>query len=205
MTIIGLAGYAGAGKDEAANLLVGQGYERVGFADGLRSLMAEVNPTVKWGATYLPWNEALDILGYRRAKDETTGRKIMQDLGNGVRNVIGLDAWVDAATRWLVKDSDYVFIDVRFPNEAQRIRDLGGLVFRIERPGVGPIVNSAGEVDISETALDGWDFDGVIHNDGTIKDLHDDLDLAVWAKKAVGATTIVVPAAVFDRLRDVGE
>ena len=56
--------------------------------------------------------------------------------------------------------------DVRFPNEAQRIKDLGGVVWRVKRPGVGPA-----NYHESETALDDWPFDAVLENDGNLVDL----------------------------------
>ena len=52
-----------------------------------------------------------------------------------------------------------MFTDVRFPNEAQKIKDLGGVVWRIEREGVAP-VNS----HISEYAILDYPFDAKIPN-----------------------------------------
>lgn len=169
MTIIGLAGYAGAGKDTAADFLVDmRGYKRRAFATPLRTLMQHVNPTVKWTSSYLPWNEVLDTIGYRRAKDETNGRHVMQRLGNGVRATLGEDAWVNAAFTWLDREPHgrYVFTDVRYPNEAQAIKDRGGFILRIDRPGVGPVNDH-----ISESAMDEWEYDGVILNDDDIEHL----------------------------------
>ena len=61
--------------------------------------------------------------------------------------------------------------DVRFPNEADAIRAFGGLVVRVERPGVGPINGHE-----SEIALDGYDFDLVVVNDGTLDELTDEME-----------------------------
>ena len=44
--IIGLTGYAGAGKDEAANALTAQGWRRFSFADAVRELLLEINPII---------------------------------------------------------------------------------------------------------------------------------------------------------------
>ncbi len=44
-----------------------------------------------------------------------------------------------------------VVSDMRYRNEAQAIRHRGGVLIRIERPGVGPINDH-----ISEHDLDGW-------------------------------------------------
>ena len=66
-----------------------------------------------------------------------------------------------------LKGHDRVVIDdVRFLNEVEMIRRLGGRVIRIDRPG--PNENThASENELND--FDGWD--GVIVNDGTLEDL----------------------------------
>ena len=45
--IIGLSGYARSGKDTIAGLLLGlHGYERVAFAEPIKKLLCEINPTI---------------------------------------------------------------------------------------------------------------------------------------------------------------
>ena len=56
--------------------------------------------------------------------------------------------------------------DVRFRNEADAIRARGGVVVRINRPGI-----EAPNDHISEHDLDGYAFDYFVDNDGTIEDL----------------------------------
>ena len=54
------------------------------------------------------------------------------------------------------------------PAAAHRQRSRGGRVWRVSRPGVGPINDH-----ISEVGLDDYPFDAVIDNDGTLDDLHE--------------------------------
>lgn len=54
---------------------------------------------------------------------------------------------------------NWIITDVRFPNEAQAIKDKGGIIIRVDRPGVKPINNH-----LSEIGLDGWKFDYKIAN-----------------------------------------
>jgi hypothetical protein len=61
---------------------------------------------------------------------------------------------------------NWIITDTRFPNEAQAIKDKGGMVIKVERPGVGPVNGHP-----SEDALKDYNFDYVIHNDGSINDL----------------------------------
>jgi hypothetical protein len=56
-------------------------------------------------------------------------------------------------------DPNWIITDTRFPNEAQAIKDAGGIVIRVDRPGVSAI-----NAHPSETALDNWDFDYKIWN-----------------------------------------
>lgn len=54
---------------------------------------------------------------------------------------------------------NWIITDTRFPNEAQAIKDAGGIVIRVDRPGVKAI-----NAHPSETGLDDWDFDHRIMN-----------------------------------------
>jgi hypothetical protein len=54
---------------------------------------------------------------------------------------------------------NWIITDCRFPNEAQAVKDKGGIVIRIDRPGVKPINDHP-----SETGLDNWKFDYKIAN-----------------------------------------
>lgn len=61
---------------------------------------------------------------------------------------------------------NWIITDTRFPNEAAAIKRQGGVVIRIDRPGVSAI-----NTHPSETALDKWDFDYKIANVSDIQAL----------------------------------
>lgn len=73
----------------------------------------------------------------------------------------------------------WIITDVRFPNEAQAIKDRRGIVIRIERDEcvTGSFsINHLGYKRIgkghpSEISLDDWKFDYIIENQGTIEEL----------------------------------
>lgn len=169
-TLIGIAGYARSGKDTLGHLLVDRhGFHRISFADALRDVLYATNPIV------LPHltrdnrvQDVVDVKGWERAKDEHPEiRRLLQALGTeGGRQAIDDDVWVDTAMRGVRPHGKYVFTDVRFPNEAQAIKDAGGVVIRLERPGFGPTNGHP-----SESALDGWDWDATILNDSTVEHL----------------------------------
>jgi len=63
-------------------------------------------------------------------------------------------------------DTNWIVTDCRFPNEADAIKNYGGIVVRIKRANTKPINGH-----ISEIALDDYDFDYVLNNDRTIEHL----------------------------------
>ena len=107
--------------------------------------------------------------------ENTTIREFLQILGTEcMRNTLSDNIWI-AALMADYKGTDlgdwkgekvysenlpnWIITDVRFPNEAQVIKDKGGIIIRIDRPGVEPINNHP-----SEVGLDHWKFDYKIVN-----------------------------------------
>lgn len=165
--IIGLSGYATSGKDTVAEVLTRlYGYQRVAFADKLKAFVRTINPVIATihGKDIVRADELVRGLGDTEAKTYKEYRRILQVAGTTVREFFGKDTWVNAALDGV--DGYVVVTDVRFQNEAQRIKDLGGLVLRVQRPGVGPANDH-----ISERDLDAFNFDGYVINDGTLLDL----------------------------------
>jgi hypothetical protein len=124
-----------------------------------------------------------------------TIREFLQKLGTeAIRDGLHINAWINAAfseyvpvheismrTSWIAGDTlvypRWIFTDCRFPNEAQAIKNRGGIVIRVNRPEL-PVFDPIGDVPIpivkkhpSETSLDNWSFDWVIDNNGTMEDL----------------------------------
>lgn len=174
--MIGLAGPARAGKSTAARRMAAHyGYREVSFADSLREAARALNPIVHQDG--MRWTLAEVTFGYEGAKDHpeygAEFRGTLQRLGTEVgRQILGQDVWVNA----LLSSVDYivqrvVIPDVRFPNEAAAITERGGVVIRIERDGYEP----AGQ-HLSEHALDDWEFDYVLKNNGSVVELHQALD-----------------------------
>ena len=113
-----------------------------------------------------------------------TVRDLLQKLGtDAMREGLHRNVWVNALmadyTPTQVQWSDgpvggyedgpmpnWIITDTRFPNEANAIKNKGGIVVKVERPGIVPINSHP-----SETALETYNFDYIIHNDGSINDL----------------------------------
>jgi hypothetical protein len=164
--LVGLSGYARSGKNTAcAGLVEHAGFVRLAFADAVRTALVAINPLVPYGDELVRTSTVVATGGWEIAKAGDEVRSLLQRVGTeGGRQVHGEDAWVDVAMR--AADHRTVFSDVRFPNEADTIRSLGGIVIRINRPGVEPTNGHP-----SETALDNYEFDFVVSNTGTTRQL----------------------------------
>lgn len=169
--VIGLSGYARSGKDTAADHLVEKyGYTKVSFAAPMKEALYRLNPDVR-DISNLVWSvkQVVDMAGWEGAKDLTPDvRGLLQRFGTEVgREMFGEDFWVNLAMSQIPDGSKVVVSDVRYPNEANAIKKLGGKVIRIERDGVEPANSHP-----SETALDGYNFDIRIPNNKDINALH---------------------------------
>lgn len=195
--IIGLGHVKRVGKDTAATALVRDlGYQRRAFADPLKNMALELDPLMQSGGVTvntqigrgrLKW--VVQGMGWDRAKAQVPEvRTFLQKLGVAARNTFGEDIWIDRALKGLKGGERVVFTDVRFLNEAEAIKALGGKLVRIDRHG------HVAEGHISETALvdyDGWDY--ILPNAGDIEQLE---GLIVdWARTQLSASSVdPVPA-----------
>ena len=92
-------------------------------------------------------------------------RELLQKFGTAIRNEVCDDFWVKACLKDYDKNDNWIISDVRFKSEAKGIKDLEGIIVRVNREGAG-----AGN-HISEIDLDDYSFDYVINNDGDMEDL----------------------------------
>lgn len=179
--LIGIMGRKRAGKDTVAAELIAQyGVVRLAFADRLRRVLYGVNPIVRQYETTsgvkidTRVQTIVDRYGWEAAKENPEVRRLLQEIGTVYRNEVNPNAWVDPviieAEEHRYEGVPVAITDVRFPNEVEAIRASGGLVVRVERPG---LLEDAASLHISETALDSEPADHVIVNDGSLEDLAD--------------------------------
>lgn len=171
VSAVGLSGWARAGKDSVASVLVeNYGYTRVSFADPMREALRRLSPSIQVGEmSNISLATAVSGLGWEELKEVSPDiRGLMQRMGTEVgREMFGENFWVDLAIDRIPDGSKVVFADVRFPNEAQAIKQLGGQVWRVTRDGIEPANGH-----ISEHALDDYsEFDQVVLNNGSLEDL----------------------------------
>ena len=130
MTLIGIAGAKRAGKSTLAQgLALVTGLPEESFAAPLREFVARIT-----GMTARELDarkeEPLDWL------DGVTPRQMMQTVGTEWgRQMIHPEIWLRSLFA-RIPPQGAIISDVRFPNEAQAILDRGGIVFRVNRPGL---------------------------------------------------------------------
>ena len=200
--IIGISGKIGSGKDTAGQILQDvTGWEIRKFADALKDCVCRIIGCTReqledrefkerplgeewnlWrvsgytGEEYIfnTQKEGIETFGgyYRPVLQNLTPRKILQLLDTEAgRQIIHPNIWVNATFAGFDKSKDNIIItDIRFPNELEAVKNRGGITIRLER-GDGDTGDHP-----SETALDNANFDFVVDNNGTIKELGDKLN-----------------------------
>lgn len=103
-----------------------------------------------------------------------TSRDLQRSLGTGWgRNMVSKQIWVDAMRSQMLTDiyrdgSNVVIDDLRFPEEYKLLEQFGTTFVRIHREGI-----TVGKDPATDGLLDGYAFDEVIGNTGTIKQLEE--------------------------------
>lgn len=164
--LVGLCGYARSGKSSVASFL----FEKYGFT------------SVKMAG---PLKDMLRALGLTESQIEgehketpakilcgQTPRYAMQTLGTEWgRALIDEDFWVHVwahrANSILVRGGCVVCDDIRYSNEADKIRKLGGQVWQIRRNGPDQSIAHSSE------AMENITFDAVIENKSTLRNLRE--------------------------------
>lgn len=187
--LIGISGKMGSGKDTVAGIiqrLTGDDWRVMRFAGKLKQIASILTgiPVEKFEdqnfkASDLP--ECWDVFQYKFCPGGTgvlpvydgevnqramTVRELLQKLGTDcIRDRLHQNAWVNALFADYSSGQRWIVPDTRFANEYGAIRDRGGIVIRVERPGADTGSHP------SETALDGFAFDYTIINNGDLCDL----------------------------------
>lgn len=95
-----------------------------------------------------------------------TPRQIWIEVGNKMREVYS-DVWIDNALYGTPNAQILIITDLRFANEASKVKSLNGVIFKIIRPDA-PVSD-----DASDSALDdytGWDR--ILENTGDLQAFH---------------------------------
>lgn len=220
ITIIALAGFAGAGKDTAADILVRHaGFHKIAFADALRGevargfavprdLLEDRARKEQPQARLALRNAPADFLGALLRTSHPglnldkprTPRQILQLWGTEFRRQQKAEYWVmqmtaEIRTRATWGTRRFVITDCRFENEAAYVRRAGGQVWQVVRPGLNASTTPEGQ---HQSVADGSSFSPelVLHNSGTPKDLRNAVLSAWWSCEAGAPVSAVINGEV---------
>lgn len=164
--VIGLTGLAGSGKSTASHLLMSKvpGSVRIPVASCLKDMAMCLGLTedMVYGD-----KKMMPIPGL----GDVTPRYILQTLGTDWgRNMIHPNIWVlswRAKVRKAFSDGASLVVvdDVRFPNEASTIREMGGKLIRISSTRVIQMTHE------SERHISGLSVDRDVTNNGSMDEL----------------------------------
>lgn len=142
--IIGLSGIAGSGKDSAANIIIKnhENWVKISFAKAMKDAVAamyglprellegDTDKSREWREQPVEfWSNKLGI-------ENLTPRQILQFFGTGlVRTHVDPSFWVyrtELEIEKLTSEGKNILItDVRFPNEADMIKEHGGQIWHV--------------------------------------------------------------------------
>lgn len=150
--IVGISGKSKAGKDELFKFAKWSGFEKVSFASPLKIMAKEAFGLDEYQVNGDGKDAPTALL------DGHTPRELLIELGNLFRKYDN-QYWVKAAMKYVQQNSDRNFMvtDVRYLNEAEAIRNNGGIIVRLGRhPSRDGLVSRETQESLSETALDDY-------------------------------------------------
>lgn len=168
LKLVGLHGRSRAGKDETAKILNQDfGFQQKAMAEGIREILLGLNPLIKtddgevhsmqglWHDCYKDWNQI------KARSSEST--ELMIRLGQTCRDVLGETVWLDRVLPDGELKESICISDVRQPNEYHAIKARGGQIWKV----TSPFEQKRG----MDSLLEGFEFDALIDNRGTLTDL----------------------------------
>lgn len=179
--LIGLHGRAGAGKDTVADLLVRHhDYAKLAFATPLKDALIAAGLCRREDLDGAAKEQPLAWLG-------VSPRHLLQTLGTEWgRRLVRPDVWILRLDQMLQQYWKFtrrvVISDVRFANEADYVRRLGGAVWHVRRPLPGTVT----ALHPSEHGLPiVVGVDSIVDNDGGLAQLVGEVQAALAGERLV--------------------
>lgn len=175
--IIGITGLKFNGKDTIANYLCHKyGFNRIAFADPLKEackILFGFNDEQLYGSL----KETPDKYWFGltpRSILQFIGTDLFRNLMKELHQELKDDFWLLCMNKSnILKEGKYIVIsDVRFPNECEMIKKLGGIIIRVNRPSV----NTKIDLHNSEKLILTLDVDYEIQNNNSIQELNKKVD-----------------------------
>lgn len=168
--LIGLCGYAGTGKDTVRALLEDHDFTGLAFADPIRAMIRELLTSNGIDDRFMDDRDFKETVIHELG---VSYRHMAQSLGTEWGRNLQPDFWLRIAGAFMddrIDDGDthFVISDVRFENEAEWVRERGGVIWRVKREAAAPVRTHQSEAEIEHI-----EHDWTIHNDGSLEDLRE--------------------------------
>jgi len=141
--IIGFVGFINSGKSTASKYLIeNHNFTAFAFADSLKDSISSI---FCWSRDMIDgntkesreWRDKVDLFWANRLNiPNLTPRFVLQNFGTILRNNFHVDIFISNVERKIsMLNSDYniVITDIRYKNEIDLVRKLGGKIYRIKR------------------------------------------------------------------------
>jgi hypothetical protein len=173
---VGLGHTSRVGKDSLANAILRSLAEMVPQIPARRQSFASKLKAVTHDL--YGWAGLKDEAFYNEKQHEHLRQEKLPALGltpvevwcrfgtDAVRHKVYGRTWVDYVMKTPWPESLIVIPDVRFPNEAEAIKEAGGWLVKVVRPGYGPLPTAADQALLGYT---GWDL--VVGGSGEMAEL----------------------------------
>lgn len=187
--VIGIIGYLKSGKDTVADFVTSKTLDSYNFRK-----YSFAGPLKEATKVLFGWD---DDMVHDQSKKEIVDpawgispRQALQVLGTDImrewfpnkfplfRTTVGSNFWVMKFKKLVGEnpDTNYIIPDVRFPNECQAIKDLGGIIVRVHRDSAIPkyIPHPSENVELLQPMVD-----INIENNGSIDELWESTNILV--------------------------
>lgn len=140
--IIGIIGLNGSGKNTVANILQEEFKENNFLIDSFAKPVKDIASIIfNWNRDMLEGNTK-ESRAWREQKDENWSnilnkeiipRKILQLIGTEFgRELLGNNIWIESLKE-RYQNKNIIISDIRFQNEAEEIKKIGGILIRVNR------------------------------------------------------------------------
>lgn len=167
--IIGICGHKGSGKSTVAVMIEELlGYDVTMFAKKLKEVTCVLSGCTMSNLEDQNFKEQELVPPHLRAYVpegvKPNYRAFLQYFGTEVMRRYNDNIWIDSTLSDCGENA--IISDVRFPNEAKAIRDRGGIIIKVVRPGCG-----GNDGHASETSVNAIEGDYTIVNDRSLFEL----------------------------------
>lgn len=153
--LIGFTGKAGVGKSTACKMVMEDlpDVKHINFKDGLVRELKEKFPDLLEQIAIETGGEGVDSLFSTKPP---LMRTLMQNFGTDVRRKDDPDYWIEQWMKSVLENQQFHIVcdDVRFINEANALKKLGGTLVRITRDDITNTGSHQSEVEMDQIEVD---------------------------------------------------